>query len=404
MENWKKRFVCLGIGQAVSMLTSSVLQIAIIWYLTERTGSATVITLATLFGYLPRAVLGLFSGVFIDRFNRKKVLIFSDLFIALAALVLAAVALWSEIPILFIYIILCIRSIGAAFHTPTLNAIIPSIVPKENLTQCAGILQGFESVSLILSPAIAAFLFDFWSLSEIILLDVIGAFFAIVIVLFLPIPKNKGSESTESLHIWRDTKDGFAILKSQKGMMALLLISSAYAFIYFPIGSMYPLITMTYFGGTFADSSLVEIVFSAGTLLGSVLLGIIGKRIHKIIAIAASIGIYGFGAMVTGLLPPNGMQIFILSSAIMGLTIPFFYGLRTSIFQSRIPSEYLGRVLSLAYNVSLFAAPFGLLLGGGFSEAVGVNRCFFVCGVLAICLALSIIFTPSIRQSNDSSC
>lgn len=398
MENWKKRFICLGIGQAVSMLTSSILQIAIIWYLTERTGSATVITLATLFGYLPRAVLGLFSGVFIDRFNRKTVLILSDLFIALAALVLAAAAFWTELPILLIYVILCVRSMGAAFHTPTLNAIIPSIVPKENLTQCAGILQGFDSVSLILSPAIAAFLFDFWNLGEIVLLDIVGAVIAIVIVLLLSIPKNAAAQTAESLHIWQDTKKGFAVLKSHKGMMALLLISSAYAFLYFPIGSMYPLITMTYFGGSFSDSSVVEIVFSAGTLIGSVLLGIIGKRINKIRAIAASIGIYGLGAMLSGMLPPSGMQLFIVFSAIMGLTIPFFYGLRTSIFQSRIPSEYLGRTLSLAYNVSLFAAPFGLMLGGGFSEAVGVNRCFFVCGLLSIVLALAIIFTPSIHE------
>jgi len=83
------------------------------------------------------------------------------------------------------------------------------------------------------------------------------------------------------------------------------------------------------------------------------------------------------------------------------LTIPFFYGLRTAIFQSRIPNEYLGRVLSLSYSVSLFATPLGLLLGGGFSEIAGVQNCFFICRVLAICLALAMLVTPSIRDSND---
>lgn len=391
----------LGIGQAVSILTSSILQIAIVWYLTRRTGSAAVITLSTLSGFLPRAVLGMFTGAFIDRYDRKKIIMLSDSVIAAAALLLAVVASRTEIPIWFIFVILCIRSVGAAFHTPSLNAIIPTIVPKDQLARCAGFLQGFESVSMILSPALAAFLFSVWNLSAIVMLDVAGAAIAITIVTLLRIPKNTREDSAEKVHVWQDTKDGIAILRGEKGMLAILIISSLYAFIYFPIGSMYPLITMTYFGGSVADSSVVEIVFSSGTLIGALLLGWVGNRIHKVKAIAASIGIYGMGAMFSGLLAPDRLQTFILLSAVMGLTIPFFYGLRTAIFQSRIPNEYLGRVLSLAYSVSLFATPLGLLLGGGFSEIAGVQNCFFICGALAICLALAMLVTPSIRNSND---
>lgn len=401
MKNWKRKFIFLGIGQAVSILTSSILQMAIVWYLTQRTQSAAVITLSTLAGYLPRALLGMFTGAFIDRYNRKKIIVFSDSIIALAALLMAAVAFWTEIPIWLIYLVLFIRSIGSAFHSPALNAIIPTIVPGDQLTRCAGFLQGFESVSMILSPALAAVLFSVWSLSRIVLLDVAGAAIAIVIVLLLHIPSNKSGDSGEKVHVWRDTKEGFAVLRGEKGMMAIMIISSLYAFIYFPIGSMYPLITMTYFGGSVADSSVVEIIFSSGTLAGALLLGWLGNRVHKVLAIAASIGIYGCGALLTGMLAPDKMRIFMVLSAVMGLTIPFFYGLRTAIFQSRIPNEYLGRVLSLAYSVSLFAAPLGLLFGGGFSEIAGVQRCFFVCGVLSILLALAMVLTPSIRNSCD---
>lgn len=398
MKSWKTKFILLGIGQAVSILTSSILQMAIVWYLTQRTGSAAVITLSTLSGYLPRAILGMFTGSFIDRYDRKKILVLSDTGIALAALSLAAVALWTEIPIWLIFLILCLRSIGTAFHTPSLGAIIPTIVPKEQLPRCAGLLQSFDSVSMILSPALAAVLFSIWDLSAIVLLDVLGAAVAITIVLFLPLPKNKAENSAGPVHIWQDTKDGIAILRSEKGMLAILIVSTLYAFIYFPIGSLYPLITMTYFGGSVADSSLVEIVFSGGTLAGALLLGWVGNKLHKVGAIAASILLYGLGVLFTGLLPPDGLPVFILLSAVMGLTIPFFYGLRTAIFQSRIPNEYLGRVLSLAYSVSLFAAPLGLLLGGGISEAAGVQTCFLICGVLSACLGTVMLATPSIRN------
>lgn len=381
------------------MLTSSVLQIAIVWYLTQTTESAAIITMSTLAGYLPRGVLGLFTGAYIDRYDRKKIMIFSDLIIALAALIMAGVALWTDLPVWLILLVLCIRSVGAAFHSPSLGAVIPTIVPKEELARCAGFLQGFESVSLIISPALAAMLFHVWNLSSIVLLDVAGAAIAIVIVLCIDIPGHVKEIRKEKVHIWADTKSGFAILRQSKGMLAIMLVSSLYAFIYFPIGSMYPLITMTYFGGSIADSSVVEIVFSSGTLVGAVLLGWVGRRVHKVTAIAISIGVYGVGAMLSGLLGPGMLTAFTILSAIMGITIPFFYGLRTAIFQSQIPNEYLGRVLSLANSVSLFAGPLGLVAGGGFSELAGVNRCFFVCGVLAIGLAAVMLIVPSIRNS-----
>jgi len=398
MNNWKMKFITLGIGQAISVLTSAILQTAIIWYLTQKTSSPMVITLATLSGYLPRAVLGLFTGPFIDKYNRKHILIYSDLIIALAALILAIISLNGELPIFAIYIVLFIRSLGAAFHSPALNAVIPTIVPKEHLTRCAGISQGFESVSMILSPALAAFLFTIWNLRSIILLDVLGAFLAITIVIFTAIPVIE-NKSDKKLDLLQDTIDGLRILKSYSGMTGLLVISSLYAFIYFPVGSMYPLITMTYFGGSVADSSIVEIAFSVGTLVGSLLLGIFGNKLHKVLAIAMSIFIYGLGTTSIGLLPPSGLYYLIGISIIMGLTIPFFYGLRTSIFQATIPNEYLGRVLSLAYSISLFAAPLGLLFGGNFSTILGIEKCFFICGILAMILAIIIIALPNVRNS-----
>lgn len=399
MENWKTKFVLLSVGQAVSMLTSSILQISIVWYLTQQTGSAAVVTTSTLSGYLPRAVLGMFTGVFIDRFDRKKILILSDLSIALAALALAAVALWTQIPIWLIFFMLCIRSVGAAFHTPSFNAVVPTMVPRDQLARCAGITQSFESVSLILSPALAAVLFTVWDLSAIIFLDVIGAAVAILIVFFLPIPHSEGGTDTPPLHIWQDMKEGVEVLRSEKGLMSIMIISTLYAFIYFPIGSLYPLITMTYFGGSVADSSMVEIVFSGGTLLGALLLGFLGEKVPKVRAIATSIGIYGVGAMLCGLLPPQGLRLFVVLSGIMGLTIPFYYGLRTAIFQSRVPDRYLGRVLSLSYSVTLLAAPLGLIMGGTVSELAGVNHCFFICGILAICLSAAMLTLPSIHNS-----
>ena len=399
MNNWKNKFIILGSAQAISMLTSSVLQMSVVWHLTLRTESAIVITMATLCSFMPRALLGMFSGAFIDRFDRKKVLILSDLFIALAALTLAIAFFITETPIGFIYLILSIRSAGAAFHSPCFNSIIPSIVPKDQITRCAGISQGFDSISLILSPAIAAILYNFWDIGFVILLDVFGALVAIVTAAFLLTSgKTQRSCVSETFNVLRDTKEGIQALRKQKGMISILVISTIYAFIYFPIGSMYPLITIVYFEGSVADSSIVEMVFSGGTLVGSVLLAYASNRINKVKAIACSIGIYGIGAAYTGLLSPSGLFPFMIISGIMGITIPFFHGSKTAIFQSKIPDEYLGRALSLSHSVSLFAAPLGLLFGGSFSVAVGINYSFLVCGILAILLSASVLIMPATRR------
>ena len=136
--SWKKNFAIIWSGQAVSLFTSAVIQMAIIWYLTDRTRSASVLTLATLVGFLPQAVLGPFIGVLIDRYDRKRIMIYSDLSIAFMTLVLAISGFGRELPIWLIMTVLCFRSIATAFHSPSLQAVTPMIVPKESLVSCAG--------------------------------------------------------------------------------------------------------------------------------------------------------------------------------------------------------------------------------------------------------------------------
>lgn len=395
---WKKSFFLLWGGQALSILTSSVLQMAIVWYITEQTGSATLLTLSTLTGFLPHAILGVFIGSLIDRYDRKKVMILSDLVITLAGLALAVVGLWRNIPIWLIFVVLFIRAVGSAFHTPSLDAVIPLIVPEEQLSKCAGYSQSLRSVSLILSPVIAAALFSIWELSTIILLDVAGAIIAMCIVAFTAIPKLKVNSTKQPGNILRETKEGFAVIRSKLGLTALLVVCGLYAFLYFPIGTLYPHITMTYFGGDFADSSVVEVVFSVGMLLGSFLLSHFGNRMNKSWAICCSIGVYGLGVLFTGMLPPNGLRLFVVFSFFMGIAVPFFHGMKTAVLQVRIEKEFLGRALSLSNSISMAAMPLGLLLGGTFADKIGVNRWFFLSGIMAIALAVIAMLMPSIRH------
>lgn len=400
-QSWKSQYAIIWSGQSVSLLTSSILQMAIVWYLTDRTGSAAVLSFATLIGYLPAALLGMFIGTYIDRHSRKRIMILADLSIALLGVALAIGSLQGEIPIWLIMLVLLLRSIGTAFHYPSLQAIIPAIVPKEQLTRYAGYSQSFESLSMVLSPALAAMLFSVWDITAIIFLDVVGALVAVGALCFACVSEPPiGTEKRESL--LRETAAGFRELRRVRGMMQLLLVGALYAVIYFPIGTLYPFMTMEYFGGGFTQSGIVEAVFSIGSLLGAVTLGLLGRKIPKIPCMAASIGVYGLGVLCSGLLPPGGLKLFIVFSLVMGVSVPFYNGIQTAIFQLKFRQAYLGRVFSLSSSVSTLAMPIGLILSGAFTDQIGVNTLFVIAGGFTLLLALLTAVLPSLRNCCDS--
>lgn len=400
-RKWKRDFFIIWSGQGISTLTSSIVQMAIIWYITSKTESAAVLSFATLIGFLPQAVLGMFIGVLIDRYNRKKIMIISDLSMSAACGLLAIVGIWGDIPIWLIMVVLFARSIGSAFFSPSLQAVMPLIIPKDQLTKYAGYSQTFESASMIASPALAAVLYSLFPLNKIIVLDVLGACFAVSTLMMVKIPRISPDTETKEPNLLREARDGYMAIRRVRGMRELLIIGAMYAVIYFPIGTLYPLITMTYFNGGVKESGFVEAVFSVGTLIGSLMLGVWGGKIHKIKAIILSIGVYGAGCLMTGFLPPEGFMIFVVLSFFMGASVPFYFGVQTSIFQIKISGEYLGRVLSLTSSISMLAMPMGLILSGAFAGMMGINRWFLLSGAVTLMIAGFAAVLPGLRDSLD---
>lgn len=238
-NSWRKTYFTLLAGQAISFISSGILQMAIIFYLVAKTNSAIILTAATLIGFLPQACLGPFAGAFVDRHSRKSVMIGADLIIAAAGGILALVAFYMELPVWSIMVVLLIRSAGTAFHSPAFSAATPMIVPKEELTKCAGYTQTMQAVSAIISPAAAAFLYAVWPLNAIILLDIVGAILACVTVAISSIPTPELCPETKRQQFLQDMKEGYVVLKQNRGLFALLWIGVIYMFFYMPIKDPY---------------------------------------------------------------------------------------------------------------------------------------------------------------------
>lgn len=396
-RSWKRTFFTIQSGQAISLITSSALQMALIFYLTEKTNSSMTLALATLVGFLPQGVLGLFIGGWIDRHSRKRIMIGADLFIAAVSALLAVISAFLDPPVWVVLAILFLRSIGSAFHTPSINAVTPLIVPTDKLAKCTGYIQSLQSVSSIVSPALGALLYAQCTLTEIIDLDVVGAVIASIAVMLVKIPNIDVANIPQSEGVLAGAKEAYRILAQQKGLLTLLWMGALYMFAYMPINALFPLISMNHFGGTTWHVAMSESVFAAGMLLGGIVLGVWGGFQRKTTTVLLSIAVMGIALLIAGVLPASGFIAFVVCCAIMGFSAPF-YGVQTAIYQEMVRPEYLGRVFSLSLSTMSLAMPLGLIAAGCFADMTGVETWFAISGIFIAGIAVVGAVLPSIKE------
>lgn len=400
-SSWKKTFYTIWIGQAFSQLTSSILQFAMVWYLTDQTKSGMVLSMAMLVGFLPQGLLGPFIGVYIDRLNRKMLMVVSDLVIAGISLLLALTSLGMNPRIEWILVVMLIRAIGTAFHRPTLQAVTPQLVPREELTKCAGYTQSLNSISDILSPALAAVLYQAWDLSRIILLDVVGAVIAVTFLAVCKIPRHEMHQQ-EKVHVIKEAFEGWNILCGEKGMLGLVIVSAMYTIAMMPISALFPLMSMGRFGGTSMHASAVEVIFSIGFLAGSLILGRWGGTKNKIHTIILSYFLMAISLFGSGVLPRGGFWIFCFFSWLMGVSGPFYWGMFTPLLQQSFEARYMGRIMSITGSIRLITGPLALLVSGAFADRYGTESWFLVAGVIVTAAMLCCALIPSIRNCDNA--
>ena len=397
ISHWKQKFAVLWVGQALSILTSMLSQYALIWYLTDLTGSSTVLSLATMAALLPQGILSLFTGAFADRFDRRTIMIAADGAIGAISLVLALMAWRAPLTPGPILLVAALRSVGGAFHAPCLQAVTPLIAPPEALTRCAGWSQGIQTVSMLLSPALAAALYAAVPLHWIILMDTLGAVFAICGLLLARLPALKVGDAGQKLRLWQDTREGFAVLRSHRWLWQLCLICALFSVAFMPVSALFPLMSMQYFGREAAAAALVETAFSVGMLAGSVLLGLWGGGKDKILTMTAAVLAMGGALAVTGVLPPSGFWWFAGLSLLMGVTCPFFNSVFMALIQEKVEAQYLGRVLGLSGAMMTLASPIGLGATALLAEHTGLTLWFLLAGVVTLlCGGLMLLF-PAVR-------
>ena len=194
--SWKRSLAIVWIGEFFSVLTSSILQMGLIWHVTLTTGSASALSFVSLAAFLPMALLGAFAGTIVDRTSIKRLMIGADLFIAAVSLTLVFGSLRGDLSVAVVAAVLFVRALGSTLHTPAFNALTPLIAPPEVLGKLAGMLQFMQSGSYIIGNAIAAVVYPAFGLTFMIALDVAGAVLASIAVatsgIKTPAPERRG--------------------------------------------------------------------------------------------------------------------------------------------------------------------------------------------------------------------
>ncbi|WP_277632655.1 MFS transporter [Avrilella dinanensis] len=398
--NWKRKFIVLWIGQFFSLISSSAVNFAIIIWLSLETGSAEVLAYAAIAGLLPQAIIGPFAGVYIDRWDRKKTMIFADSFVAVCTFVMSVSFYMGNESLLLIYVMLGLRSVGSAFHMPAMQAAIPMLAPRSELLRIAGINQIIQSISSIAGPALGALAIGLLSIGNVLLLDIAGALLAITSLLFIHIPNPKVLEKPKAglRQVINDMKISFKEILANKGLSFLFLYSVIGMFCIMPVAVLFPLLTIDHFQGGKFEMSIIEIIWGVGMLVGGGLLGIWKPKIRKVIIINLMNIIVGITFTWSGLLAPENFVFFVVLTAIGGMAASLYNASFTTIIQEEIRHDMLGRVFSLYYSFSVIPSVIGLLCTGFIADYIGIIQTFIFLGIMVSLVGVVAFFTPSLMR------
>lgn len=399
--NWKPRFFTIFGGQALSLFGSSLVQFALVWYLTQQTGSATILATATLVAMLPQVVLGPFTGALIDRWNRRVVMIIADGMIALATLVLAGLFLFDLIEVWHIYAILLARSVGGAFHWPAMQASTSLMVPKEQLSRVAGLQQTLFGLVSIVAPPTGAVLISLIPTQGVLMIDVVTALIAILPLLFIAIPQPVREQTADGEHktsYWQDVREGLAYVAAWPGLMAILLMAVFINFLLTPTGSLMPLLVTKHFGLGALEFGLTDSLFGVGMIVGGILLGVWGGFKKRIVTSLTGIVGLGFGVILTGLAPANMFWLALVGMAVAGFMSPITNGPLHAVIQATVKPEMQGRVMSLISSAATAMTPLSLAVAGPVSDLVGIRTWYIFGGIVCLLMGAGAFFVPAIMN------
>ena len=402
-KNWAARFFTIFTGQAFSLFGSSLVQFALIWYLTQKTGSATVLATASLFAMLPQILLGPIAGTVVDRGNRRLIMIASDATIALFTLLLAYLFWAGKVETWHIFLISAVRSAGGAFHYPAMASSTSLMVPKEQLARVAGANQVLHGLINIVAPPVGALLVAILPTHNILMIDIVTALLGITPLLFIaiPQPKEQHTDAPKASFI-QDFVGGFKYMAAWPGLLMLGLMATLLNFLLAPTSALTPLLVTKYFGKGALELGSLDSFMGIGMIAGGITLSVWGGFKKRIVT--SLVGIFSFSIAILAIAnaPSDKFWIMVTAMALIGFMLPMANGPIQALFQTLVEPNMQGRVMSLVSSVASAMMPLSLVIAGPFTDATSYQAWFWVAGVATLLIAVGGFFVPAIFNNEEN--
>lgn len=404
--DWKPRFFTVWASQAVSLVGSSVAGFALVWWLTETTGSANVLMASAVANTLPLVFLGPLAGTLADRWNRRLLMMAGDGGTALVSAWLAYLFWTGQVQPWHVFVLMAARSLGSAFHFAAFQSSIVLMVPDGQLTRVNGLNQTIRAAMSIVSPPLGALLMAVTNLTAIMALDVVTAATAVALLGLVTIPQPKPSAGpageARRTSVWEEMVEGLRYVMSWRALAMLLGASALLDLVLNPPMYLMPLLITDHFGGDAGQLAIIESFFSVGLVVGGVLLAAWGgfRRRMVTVMVALIVGAVCIGAVSAA--PSDAFWLAVAGMAGFGFTLPLVNGPVMAVVQAQVDPAIQGRVMTLMMSISQAAVPVGLIVSGPLAEAFGVRPFFAVAGLVFLAAGLSVVFIPELLHFEHS--
>ena len=386
-KNWTKNIILFLVSQTISLFGSSLVQYAIMWYITLKTQSGIMMTISIICGFLPTFFISPFAGVWADRYNRKILIILSDSMIAIATLVLAILFLMGYNALWLLFVISAIRALGSGIQTPAIGAILPQLVPEDKLIKVNSINGTVQSLVFLASPMLSGALLSMASIEVILFIDVITAIIGVsTLLLFVKVPDHSKVSEKQSTSYLSDFSKGLEYIKSHAYVKKFFFFCAFFFFLATPVAFLTPLLVTRSYGIEVWKLIANEITFSVGMIIGGIVMSVWGGFKNKVYTMALSSIVMGICTFALGVIPVFWIYLFFM--VVFGIAMPMFNTPSTVLLQEKVDENYIGRVFGVYGMISSAVMPLGMLIFGPLSDIIKIEWLLVGTGIFIFILSL----------------
>jgi len=364
-----KKFLFIWAGQFFSILGSGISAFGLSIWVLQNTGNTTSFAMTVALSTLPVVIFAPMAGSLADRKNRKNIIIVTDSLDLLIKVLVIITILTGNLKLWIVYILNFVSSALATFQSPAFAAMIPLIVPKDDLERANGLSQLRGAVMNILIPSAAGLLYPVIGLIGLFVVDFLTYLIGMASILISSIPQKITmieEEKDGKQSVLKDTVDAFNYLKSKAGFLGFLVAASLINFFASMVNVIIDPMVMEH--GNTRVLGFVNSGAGIGLLIGGILASVFPPKENKIRIMSLSMLLSGLGLIIMGINPSwyvIGGGLFIAM-----LPLPFVNGSALTIMHKKIVSEYHGRIFSLVGAVSQMLVPIGAVCAGLLSDGI----------------------------------